>query len=301
LAAAASLVAIGLALLALDIGRVRSRLGGTAAGPTVQSIAVLPLANLSGDPEQEFFADGVTEQLITDLAQLRSLRVISRTSAMRFKGSDKSVEEIAHELGVDAVLEGSVHRVADRVRVTAQLIAVRPERHLWAGTYERELRDVLDLQSEVARTVAAQVHLELTPAERALLDAQRRVDPEAHESYLRGRYLLERGGQSKAGREALERAIALDPAYAAPHAALADYWVFQLPPRDAMERARAQATRALEIDDATAEAHAALGLVHLYYDWDLVAAEREFRRAVDLDPGSAYVHGRYAEFCWAWG
>jgi eukaryotic-like serine/threonine-protein kinase len=271
--------------------------------PRLQSLAVLPIDNLSRDPEQEYFADGMTEELITDLAKIGSLRVISRTSAMQYKGTRKSLPEIGKELNVDAVVEGSVERSGNRVRIAAQLIEAPTDRHLWAESYERDQRDVLDLQSEMARTIANEIKAKLTPSEQAQLGRSRIVDPEAHELYLRGRYYQEKRTQETLQQAIsyFERAIEKEPNYALAYAALAgSYTMLEdfgvLTPKEALPKARAAATRALEEDDNLAEAHAALGLIliHTYAPGGWERAEKQLRRAVDLNPSYASAHQWYA-------
>jgi len=270
--------------------------------PKIESIAVLPLANLSGDPEQEYFADGMTDALIAELGQIGSLRVISRTSVMQYKGAKRPLPQIAKELNVDAVIEGSVVRSGNRVRITAQLIGVVPERHLWARNYERDLRDVLTLQSEVAQAIANEVKIKLTPQEQARLARARPVSPEAHEAYLRGRYhwnlRTEDGLKKSLGY--FQQAIEKDPAYALAYAGLADSYVILadgvMAPREAYPRGKAAAFKALEIDETLAEAHAPLGAAREAYDWDWVGAEKEYKRAIELNPGYATAHQWYAMY-----
>jgi TolB-like protein/Tfp pilus assembly protein PilF len=274
---------------------------GAPTRPGIESIAVLPLENLSRDPEQEYFADGMTEALIADLARIGALRVISRTSAMRFKGVRRPLPEIARELGVDAIVEGSVLRAGDRVRITAQLIDAATDRHLWAGRYERDLSDVLAIQSEVAQAVAREIQVQLTQQERAHLDARRRVDPEAHEAYLKGRFLW-----NQRSRPALEaalllfnRAIERDPTYAPAFSGLADSLNILAdanfhPPDVAFPRARAAALQALVLDDGLAEAHSSLAYVKVAYEWDWESGERGYRRALELDRGYPTAHQWYS-------
>ncbi len=269
----------------------------------IRSIAVLPLENLSGDPEQEYFADGMTEALIGELAKLGSLRVISRTSVMQYKRAPKRLPKIAEELDVDAVIEGTVSREGDRVRITVQLLNARSDTHLWNERYDRELSRVFDLHTEVARAVAAQVELELTPDERTRLAMQQEIEPQAVESYLRGLQML-RSWRFQGGLEGMigefERTIELAPDYAPAHAGLAEAYVrltlllFGLPARDAMPKAQAAALRAIELDDRLGAAHAAIGRVYLHYDWDWKAAEHEFARAVELSPSDPVSLEAYA-------
>jgi TolB-like protein/Flp pilus assembly protein TadD len=273
----------------------------------LRSVAVLPLENLSRDPEQEYFADGLTEALITSLAQISALRVVSRTTAMHYKGARRPLPEIARELGVEVVIEGTVLRSGERVRISAQLIEAASDTHLWAESYERDLRDVLQLQSEIARAVARGVETKLTPSEQEQLSRTATVDPEAYEAYLKGRYYWnKRSGEAvKKGVEHFQRAIKKDPSYAPPYAALADcagvagFWSFASP-IEGCGRAKAAALKALQIEDS-AEAHASLGWAILHYDWDFFSAEREFQRAIQLNPRYATAHQWYGHCLGAMG
>jgi serine/threonine-protein kinase len=282
------------------------------SGPTPPSektmLAVLPLDNLSGDPEQEYFSDGMTDEMIAQLGRMapQQLGVIARTSMMRYKNTEKSVAEIARELRVDYILEGSVRRAGETVRVTAQLIQVEDQTQLWAESYDREISDVLELQSEVARAVAEEIEIKLTPQEIGRLLATRQVDPEAHEAYLRGLYFWNRWAPSTVPKavEYFEKAVEKDPMHAAAHAALALAYSslggFE-PPREMYPKARAAALRALEIDGANAVAYTALGDVKLVYDWDWAGAERDFKRALKLNPNSVDAHWAYGFHCVALG
>jgi len=269
----------------------------------IESIAVLPLANLSADPGQEFFADGMTEALITDLARIGSLRVISRTSVMQYKGAAKPLPQIARELGVDAILEGSVQRAGDRVRITAQLIRASSDEHLWAESYERDLRDVLSLQSEVSGAVARAVAAALTPEERARLAGAVPVEPAAYEAYLRGVELRSKATEAdtRASLVLFERATTIDTTFAEAYGRVCDtYWTLgftgwgALPPREAMPRARAACVEALHRDEALGGVHAVLGSMSAFYDWDARAAEDAFQRAVALSPSDPHPLQRYA-------
>ena len=272
-----------------------------SAGP-IRSIAVLPLENLSGDPEQEYFADGMTDALIGDLAKLGSLKVISRTSVMQYKGQHRPLAEIAQELNVDAVIEGTVLRAANRVRITAQLIDARSDHHLWSERYDRELSDVLALQSEVARAVAHQIQLELTPQEEALLGDTRPVNPEAHDFYIRGINHLAAFTPEDTRKAAayFEQAIQTDGSHALSYSGLARAYYtltltfFVFPPEEGMTKMREAALKALELDDTLALAHASLGSFHLFYDWDFELAEKELGRAVQLHPGNPDILADYA-------
>ena len=272
-----------------------------AADEPIRSIAVLPLDNLSGDPAQEYFADGMTEVLIADLARVRGLRVISRTSSMAYRNSDKTLPQIARELDVDAVVEGSVLRAGDRVRITAQLIEASSDEHLWSDSYERDLRDVLALQGEVAQAIAGEIELKLLSPEKPG-KAARPVDPGALEAYLKGRHHWNKrtGAHLRKSIAYFETAIALDPDWALAHSGLAEAYVLlafydpSVRTHSSMPRARAAAERALELDDELAPAHTALAAVRFWYDWDWPGTEVEFLRALELDPSYATAHYWYA-------
>ena len=294
-------VLLGGLLIGLSLYRTRSRREAAASAP-IESLAVLPLENLSRDPGQDYFADGMTEELTADLAQIGALRVISRTSVMQYKGTRKTMPEIGRELNVDALIEGSVLRAGPRVRITAQLIRAAPEQHLWAKSYEGDLGDVLSLQADVAREIAGEIKVALTPHEELRLASARRVDPEAYEAYLRGRHSWEQGNEVDLKRsiEYYQQALTKDPNLALAYAGLADTYTalsdFYLPPRTVMPQATAAATKALQLDDTLAEAHNALAYIHCYYDWDWSASEREFKRALELNPNFADAHAGYAQF-----
>jgi TolB-like protein/Tfp pilus assembly protein PilF len=257
----------------------------------IQSLAVMPLEDLSGEPGHEYFADGMTEALITCLAKIKALRVISRTSAMQYKGVRKSLPQIARELNVDAVIEGSVLRSGERVRITAQLIH-SSDQHLWAESYERDFRDILSLQSEIARQVANEVRIILTPEERDRLGIARQVNPEAHELYLKARHFWNKRTEDSV-RKALSyfhQAIDNDPTYAQGYSGLADSYNIlgyynALPSAEAYPKSKAAALKAMELDDSLAEPHAALGVVKRDFEWDWAGAEAEFQRAIELNPG----------------
>jgi len=280
------------------------RLRGQLASAPIRSLAVLPFENLTGDAEQDYFADGMTDAVITDLAQLRALRVISRTSVTQYKLAKKALPRIAEELGVDAVVEGTVSRSGDRVRITAQLIQAATDRHLWAQSYERELRDVLSLQREVAAAIAQAIQVKLQPEEkRRMTQAQASIDPEAYEAYLKGRFYWSKRS-AETSRKAVgyfEQAIERDPAYAPAYSGLSDtYRAFDVqglaPPRECMPKAEAAARKALALDDTLAEAHASLAGVLYRYDWDWEGAEREFRLSLELEPNYAEGHRAYAVY-----
>ena len=285
-------------------------IGTGPASPSVKAVAVLPLENLSHDPEQEYFADGMTDALITTLAQIRALRVISRTSVMRYKGARKSLPEIARELNVEAVIEGTVVRSGDRVRIGAQLIDAASDTHLWGRNYETDVRDVLSLQSDVARAIAHEVEIQLTPQEQARLAGSRRVDPQAYDAFLKGRHHWYRRTPGSLDRalEYLQRAVDIDPTYALAHAGLADAYItlgwdlFGLrAPSEMYPRAKEGAKRALQLDPNCAEAHAALGWASTGHDWDWIAAEAAFRRAIELKPQYGPVHIWYSHLLKALG
>jgi TolB-like protein/Tfp pilus assembly protein PilF len=272
-------------------------------------LAVLPFDDLSGDEQQEFFADGLTEEMIAQLSRLNAdrLGVIARTSTMRYKRTDKSIDVISRELGVSYVLEGSVRRAGRRVRVTAQLIQSSDQSHVWADSYERNLDDMLDLQCEVARAIAQEIQVKLTPNEQARLARRRPVSPEAHDAYLRGCYFWNKRTRDSLAKSvaSYQHAIALDSQYAAAHAGLADCYLRQLDsnylsPHEALPLASASARRALEIDDSLAEAHTSLGH-HAFHEFDWAASERSFTRAIELNAGYVTAHYYYANFLVAMG
>ena len=283
------------ALFVADVGGIRRRwLGAPPAG--IRSLAVLPLENFSRDPDQEYFADGMTEELITDLAQIRSLRVTSRTSVMEYKGAKKPLPTIGRELNVDAIIEGSVQRSGHRVRITAQLVQAANDRHLWARSYERDLKDVLALQSEVARSIAEEVRAAITPDEASRLARRRAVDPEAHELYLKGRFAWANGSESEMEKaiDLFEQSLARDPGNAAAYAGLADVYYMMADvyraPFDVLPKAKAAAEEALKLDETLSDPHTSLAFVHLLYDWDWDGALREAGRALQLNSSSAGAH-----------
>lgn len=297
-----------MALLAASWAMVHYRGAGKPAerasvvvSPVLHSLAVLPLENLSGDKEQEYFADGMTDEVITELGRIGALRVISRTSAMQYKGAHAPLRDIARKLNVDAIVEGTVLRWRDRVRITAQLIEASSDRHLWAHSYERELKDVLLLQDEVSRDIAEEVRIKLTSQERSLLSEAHGIDPEAHDDYLRGRYWCNEWtveGISK-GRGYFQRALAKDPKYALAHAGVAESFIDQLnccglPVQEALPKARESAMKALALDPSLAEAHTSLAMVKLQYDWDWSGAEDELRQAIELNPNYDKAHTWYS-------
>jgi TolB-like protein/DNA-binding winged helix-turn-helix (wHTH) protein/Flp pilus assembly protein TadD len=294
------------AFLGLNVKGTRFRLFGRPAPTTanIDSIAVLPLKNLSDDREQDYFADGMTEALITDLGKVSALRVISRTSVMRYKDTKKSLPEIARELQVDAIVEGTVARAGDRLRITANLVQASPERHIWAETYERNLSDVIALQNDVARSITQQIQVQLTPEEHVRLSASHPVDPEAYRLYIKGRYFWIKRNRESFDRaiDYFQQAINRDPTYAAPYSGLADCYVlfgssFDVgggAPNEVQPKAKAAALKALEFDNSLADAHNSIAYVKLTYEWDWTGAEEGFRRSLALNPGYAHGHHWYA-------
>lgn len=295
------------ALLALFViqntGGLRERILGATPTRRIQSIAVLPLENLSSDRSQEYFADGMTDELITQLAQIGGLRVISRTTAMQYKGTRKSVPEIGRELHVDGIVEGTVYRSGGQVRISAQLVDASTDQHVWAQSYERDLRDILALQKEVAGGLARQFRAKLLPG-----DEPRAVDPQAYEAYLRGRHDLN-AATSQADLEDsiadFRSALGKDPQFALAYSglalsylALSDYY---LAPHEVMPKAEEAVRKALEMDDTLSEAHDALGYVELLYRWDWRAAQQHLKRAIELNPGNALAQDHYANYLSALG
>ena len=304
--AGGTLVAVVAALIALNVVGLRNRLL-TAIGvrqslplPKIKSIAVLPLENLSRDPEQEYFADGMTEELITCLGKVSALRVISWTSVMQYKRTMKPLPQIARELNVDAVVEGAVLRSGDRVRITTQLIQTEPEKHLWANSYENELKDVLVMQDELARAIVSEIRIKLTSEDRTRLNSARPINPAAYEAYVKGRHFWDiytPQAQHKCVQY-YEQAIQEDPHYALAFADMAhcyDMLAFleQPPAREYQQKARAAAQKALTLDGYLAEAHMIFADQKYWVDWDWAAGEAAFRRAMDLNPASVEVVSHY--------
>jgi serine/threonine protein kinase/TolB-like protein/Flp pilus assembly protein TadD len=280
------------------------RTSPTTVSPNIRSVAVLPLENLSGDPSQDYFADGMTDEMIANLGKIRALRVTSRTSVMQYKGAKKSLSEIARALNVDGVIEGSVKLVGNRVRITAQLIEAKADRQLWSESYERDVRDILALQDEVARAIAEAVKIKLAPEERMRLSRVRSVDPEAQEAYFKGRYHA--GKRNEEGlRTAItyyQEAIAKDKLYPLPHIGLADayqalgtFLVGALPPAESFPKVEAEAREALNLDETLAEGHTFLAVMQLYR-WEWREAEQGFKRALELNPSHALSHSWYAQY-----
>ena len=266
----------------------------------IRSIAILPLVNFSGDPGQEYFADGMTEELTTELGQVSSLRVISRTSTMTYKGTKKTLPQIAGELHVDAIVEGSIEREGNQVRITTQLIDSRTDQHIWAHSYDRDMTSVLQLQSEVARAIADQIRIQLTPAEQARFNRTQQVNPEAVELYLQGMQRKNIGNPQSA-IDYFRQAIAKDPTYAAAHAALANAygWMGEagwMPYAEAFSKQRAEALKAIELDDSRPEPHLELGFAAMDQSWDWATQKQEFQRALALNKNSTDVHWAYANY-----
>jgi TolB-like protein/Flp pilus assembly protein TadD len=300
--AIAGLVVAALGLLSLGMYRTGWWPPWLGAGPSarIEALAVLPLENLSGDPAQEYFSDGMTDALIADLAQIRALRVISRTSVMQFKRTKKLLPEITRQLKVDAVIEGSVVRSGNRVRITAELIQASTDRHLWAHTYEGNLGDILDLQNEVAKAIATEVRAQVTPQEQGRLAHSRTVNPSAYETYLRGRIYWDTYSTESLWKsiEYFEQAIKLDPGYAAAYAGLATSWAGlgysgAATREEARPKALEAAGKALAMDDSVAEAHVAIAMMRVV-EWDWAAAETELKKALQLNPGSVQAHESYS-------
>ena len=297
-----ALVGVPLLVLAAIVYVVLTRQRSRSATPAVRSIVVLPFQNLSGDASQDYLVDGVTDALIGDLAQIGALRVISRTSAMHYKGTNKSLPEIAKELNVDAVVEGTVQRSGERVHVRAQLIHAASDSHLWAADYDRDSRDILDLQSEVARAIASEVSIKITPAEQRLLVPKRTIARAAIDNYLQGRYFWNRRTEEDM-RKAIgyfEAAISADANYAQAYAGLADSYnqlgtvmIGVMPPSEARRTGEIAARKGLEIDNEVAEAHAALAYEN-FFNWNWASAEEEFKRSIQLNPNYASAHSHFA-------
>jgi TolB-like protein/DNA-binding winged helix-turn-helix (wHTH) protein/Tfp pilus assembly protein PilF len=302
-------MAILLALFAgLNVGGWRQQILGRPSDPAIRSLAVLPLENLSGDQAQEYFADGMTDELITDLASIARIRVISRTSTTHYKGTRKTIPEIARELNVDAVVEGSVGRSANKVRIRAQLVRAVPEEHLWARSYERDFPDVLSLQRDVAKAIASEIKTHLTAQEREHLGYAKPVNPEAYDAYLLGTYHANKRNPEALdkGIEYFRQAIRIDPNYATAYAGLAQAYIERdiwggLGIGKSADQVRAATLKALELDAELAEAHALLAHIHFQYDWDWQGTETEYKRAIELNPNLADSYAGYAYFLQAMG
>jgi TolB-like protein/Tfp pilus assembly protein PilF len=274
-------------------------------GVQTPALVVLPFEPLSANREDDYFADGITDELTTSLAQISGLRIISRTSAIQYRGTCKSVPQIAHELNVDAVVEGSILTWAGRVRISAQLIDARTDHHLWAQSFEAELRDVLTLQNEIARQIASHIQCRLAPDDEARLLKIRSVDPKCYENYLLGRSFWNRWTEEGIRKSIFyyEKALEISPDYALAHAALADSYnalgalaIAAMAPNEAIPKSKRAALRALELDDTLAEAHSALGAALLFYDWDWTGAERELKRAIKLNPNYGTARNWYSSY-----
>lgn len=300
----AGFLVLAAALTALNAGGLRDRLFGRTRVPQIRSLAVLPFENLSGNPEQDYFADGMTEALITSLGQIHALHVISRTSVMRYRSPQKPLRQIAQELHVDAMVEGSVSRSQNLVQVTAHLLYGPTDTLLWSKTYQRDLQNVLALQADVAGAIVHEINLTLTPQEQARFGSARAVNPAAHEAFLKGNF-LKRGtpDQREKSKEYFEEAIRIDPGYAPAYAGLADYYrsSSELTPLLGMRESEKYARKALDLDPTLAHAHLALGSVHFFGDWNWAQAETEFRNALELNPNDAEAHRTYANFLAALG
>jgi TolB-like protein/DNA-binding winged helix-turn-helix (wHTH) protein len=298
-------------LLAFNLGTLRERFVHNTGLPPVHSLAILPLQNLSGDPAQEYFAAGMTDALTTELSQVSALKVVSRTSALHYKNTDRTLPEIARELGVDGLIEGTVQRSGDRVRITAQLIYGPTDRHLWAKSYERGVRDVLNLEGELARTISDEIEVKLTPQERARLSRPHQISLKALEAFRQGTYhqqnasqldFMNGSGESQAeelatARSLFQEAINEDPTYAPAYIAFVLNKDHLSPPRPKeVEKARASIQKALELDPDLAEAHLAMANLLFGHDWNWPAADQEYRRALALNPNSADAHAAYAGY-----
>jgi TolB-like protein/DNA-binding winged helix-turn-helix (wHTH) protein/Flp pilus assembly protein TadD len=300
-------VAVALSLIA-NTGGLRNRLMGRATSGRIHSIAVLPLRNLSSDPAQEYFADGMTEALITNLGKIGGVRVISRTSAMHYKASQQTLPEIGRQLDVDAVVEGAVLREDNRVRITAQLVETSSDRHLWAESFESDLRNVLAVQDQVARAITNEIKSRLSLQEQTRLTSARPVNPEAYEAYLKGRYEWNAWTEQglKKSLEYFAQAIQQDPGYAPAWAGLADahqlMGLFGFVPRQvSLPRAKEAALKALQLDETLSDAHVSLAFLLPYPNWDWPATENELRRAIRLNPNNAQAHQSYGYFFTARG
>ena len=294
------LLALAVVMIALNVGGWRDRVMGRPRPPQIRSLAVLPFKNLSGDASQDYFADGMTEALITDLSQIHALRVISRTSVMRFKDPGTPLSDIARQLKVDAIVEGSVSRFGGVAQVTARLVYAPTDSQLWSKSYQRDLQNVLVLQGEVASTIVHEIDVTLTPKEQAQLAKTQLANSSAHDAYLKGRFQLKRGTENalQEAKAYFEEAVGLDSKYAPAYSGLADYyWLTnEVSPRVAMPKAKEFALKALALDDNLADAHATLATIKFYGDWDWIGAETEYTRAIELGPSYADAHRVYSDF-----
>ena len=295
---------LGVAVLALLIlAYVIARVHTGASLPRIKSLAVLPFQNLGGDPSQDYIADGVTEELIGRLSRLHGLRVTSRTSSMHFKNTPQPVREIARMLGVDAVVEGSLIREGQQLRVHAQLIRAATDEHIWAGEYQREYQSLLEVQDEVTRSIVEQVEVTLTPEDRVRLVSTHSVDPEAYESYLKGLHYFNQRTEDALNKSiaSFEQAIVREPGYAPAFSGLAEAYAMLgfrggFPSKEALSRAKTAALRAIELDNTLAEPHASLAFIAETHEWDWGTAQREYERALELNPGYAQAHNLYAGY-----
>src|SRR5207253_1255407 len=293
------LAVVATGLLIFQFVRPRST-SPSAATISNKSIAVLPFDNLSGDPQNAYFSEGVQDEILTRLAKIAELKVISRTSTQRFKSAPNDLRQIAQQLGVENILEGSVQKANDQVRVNVQLINALTDAHLWADTYDRKLTDIFAVETEIAKAIADTLQAKLTGSEQHVIAARPTESTEAHELYLKGRYFWNKrtGNDLKKSIDYFQQAIAVDPNYALAYAGVADAYVW-LPgytagtPRDCYPKAKAAATKALELDDTLAEAHTTLALAIWLYDFDSAQAIREFQRAIELNPNYAIAHQQY--------
>ena len=310
---AASLLLAGIAVFGLDIGGLRSRLLLKLYPPAIHSLAVLPLENLSNDPNQEYFSDGMTDALTTDLSQISALKVISRTSAMRYKKTDKSLPQIGRELGVDAVVEGTVQRSGDRVRITAQLIEAATDKHIWARSYERHIEDLLSLQGDIARTIAQEISVEVKPQEKLRMTRTRPINLKAVDAYLQGQYHYQKAKDMTFhfGKEVMheaelnqaiaffQRAVIEDPNYAPAYIGMGEVWgvpaTFPYPPTSMVHPAREALRKALAIDPDLAKAYVDLAIID-FRDWNWSAPEQEVKHAIELEPNLAAAHVFYTNF-----
>jgi TolB-like protein/DNA-binding winged helix-turn-helix (wHTH) protein/Tfp pilus assembly protein PilF len=292
-AVALPLLLIAALFLGFNVAGLRDKLFSPHRVHAIHSLAVLPLANLSGDPAQDYFADGMTDELITMLAKNTTLRLVSRTSAMRFKGVQRPVKDIAQELGVEGILEGSIERSGNRVHMTVQLIHAPSDTHLWAESYDRTLSEAFSLPSELSRTIAKEVNTALSPAK-----AQPRINPEAHDAYMRGRYFWFNGNTQRS-QEHFQQAIQLQPDYAAAWSGLADSYTLravdgEVPPQTVMGKGEEAARKAIDLDGSLSDAHKARAALYLFNTWEWQSAEAESRRALELDPNNAEAHHLYS-------
>jgi TolB-like protein/Flp pilus assembly protein TadD len=311
--AVTAVIAMAVVAVVALIGTARTSRKSLTAPPAavlapIHSVAVLPLQNLTGDPANEYFAAGMTDALITELAQVRALRVISRTSTMKYEGTKKSLPDIGRELHVDAIVEGSVVRSGDRVRITAQLIEAGSDTHIWAQSYDGSFKDILDIQSQVSKAIVREVRVHLTPAEEARLAQVRSVNPDAYEAYLRGLFLL--GQRTSPSIEAsvkdFQKATQVDPGYAPAYLGLANAYVVimshdMMPSSESARKGRAAAEKALELDDSLGQAYAALAHIKFLHDWDIPGAEAQYEMALERSPNSAVARQWYGVLLMATG